>query len=309
MKKITMRDTFWNRVYELAKEDKDVIVVAADMGAPSLDKFRTDLTSQFVNTGIAEQNAMLISTGLALAGKKVFVYAIAPFITMRCYEQIRNYPAGMDLPITIVGVGAGFGYDDSGPTHHSVEDITILRCLPNMQIFSASDNNMTAKFADMAYASKHPNYVRLDRIVLPNIYDEGHDFSAGLEVLRGVNDVNILSTGNMIQTALEVSDKLKQEGINVGVIDAYRIPIDYEVFKNTVDGAKKIITLEEHTLSGGLGSQVCEMIFDMDLDIKVKRLGLDFSQKYCYTYGGRGVVHTVYGLDADSVQKLIKEMI
>ena len=126
MKKITMRDTFWNRVYELAKEDKDVIVVAADMGAPALDKFRTDLTNQFVNAGIAEQNAMLISTGLALAGKKVFVYAIAPFITMRCYEQIRNYPAGMDLPVTVVGVGAGFSYEDSGPTHHSIEDITIL---------------------------------------------------------------------------------------------------------------------------------------------------------------------------------------
>lgn len=177
MKMLTMRDTFWNRVYDLAKEDKYVIVVSADMGAPALDKFRRDFTHQYVNAGIAEQNAMLISTGLALAGKKVFVYAIAPFITMRCYEQIRIYPAGMDLPVTIVGVGAGICYEESGPTHHSVEDISIMRCLPNMQIFSASDNNMTAKFADMAYESKHPCYVRLDRIVLPNIYDEKETFA------------------------------------------------------------------------------------------------------------------------------------
>ena len=309
MKKITMRDTFWNRVYELAKEDKDVIVVAADMGAPALDKFRTDLTNQFVNAGIAEQNAMLISTGLALAGKKVFVYAIAPFITMRCYEQIRNYPAGMDLPVTVVGVGAGFSYEDSGPTHHSIEDITILRCLPNMQIFSASDNNMTAKFADMAYESKHPNYMRLDRIVLPNIYDEGYNFESGIGVLRKVADINILSTGNMIHTALEVSDKLKEEGIDVGVIDAYKLPINYEVFKDTVANAKKIVTLEEHTLPGGLGSNVCEAVMDCGLPIQVKRLGLDFSKKYCYVYGGREVIHSAYGLNVESVQKIIKDMI
>ena len=239
MNKITMRDTFWNRVYGLAKEDKNVIVIAADMGAPSLDKFRVDFANQFINAGIAEQNAMLVATGLAMTGKKCFVYAIAPFITLRCYEQVRNYPAGMDLPITVVGVGAGICYEDSGPTHHSVEDITLFRCLPNMQIFNASDNNMTAKFADMAYQSKHPNYVRLDRIVLPNIYDENYDFSSGLGVLRDVSDINILSTGNTIQTALEVSDSLKNEGINVGVIDAYKIPIDYDVFSKTVQGAKK----------------------------------------------------------------------
>ena len=309
MKKITMRDTFWNRVYDLAKEDKNVIVVAADMGAPALDKFRKDFTNQFVYAGIAEQNAILISTGLALTGKKVFAYAIAPFITLRCYEQIRNYPAGMDLPITIVGVGAGICYEDSGPTHHAVEDISVLRCLPNMQIFSASDNNMTAKFADMAYESKHPNYVRLDRIVLPNIYEEGYDFQSGLGVLREVSDINILSTGNMIQTALKVSDQLKQEGINVGVIDAYKIPVDYETFKAVTKGTKKIITLEEHTLPGGLGSQICEIIADCGLSIQIKRLGFDFRKKYCYVYGGREVVHPVYGLDSESVKQAVKDMI
>ena len=309
MKKLTMRDTFWNRVYELAKEDKDIIVVAADMGAPALDKFRRDFTNQFVNAGIAEQNAMLISTGLAMAGKKVFVYAIAPFITMRCYEQIRIYPAGMNLPITIVGVGAGICYEESGPTHHAVEDISILRCLPNMKIFSASDNNMTSKFADLSYNRKGPTYVRLDRIVLPNIYEENIDFTSGLGVLRELGEINILSTGCMIKTALEVSDRLKEKGVKVGVLDAYNIPIENELFVKTVKNTKKMVTLEEHNLAGGLGSHICELILDNELDIKVKRLGFDFSKNYCYAYGGRSIVHPLYGLDTDNVLKTVEGMI
>lgn len=297
----TMRDTFWNRIYELAKIDRDVVVIAADMGAPALDKFRRDLPGQFINAGIAEQNAMLVATGMALKGKKVYVYAIAPFITMRCYEQIRIYPAGMNLPITIVGVGAGVCYEESGPTHHAVEDISILRILPNMKIYSACDNNMTKRFADLTYAEKSPSYVRLDRIILPNIYPEGTDFAEGLGILRPVSDITIMATGCMIKTALEVSDTLQKKGIKIGVIDAYRIPVDAEKFLSMAKGIKTLYTLEEHTLPGGLGSQICEIAMDHDIGIKVKRLGFDFSKKYCYTYGGREQIHPEYQLDAASI--------
>ncbi|MCI8490139.1 MAG: 1-deoxy-D-xylulose-5-phosphate synthase [Lachnospiraceae bacterium] len=300
-KQITMRDTFWNRIYELAKVDKDIIVIAADMGAPALDKFRIDLPGQFVNAGIAEQNAMLVATGLALKGKKVYVYAIAPFITMRCYEQIRIYPAGMNLPITIVGVGAGVCYEESGPTHHAVEDISILRILPNMKIYSACDNNMTKMFADLTYSEKSPNYVRLDRIILPNIYPEGSDFSEGIGVLRPVSGITVMATGCMIKTALEVSDILKKKGVNIGVLDAYNIPVDAEKFINMTKHVKILYTLEEHTLPGGFGSQICEIVVDHDLDMKVRRLGFDFSRNYCYTYGGRQYIHPEYGLDAANI--------
>lgn len=304
---ITMRDTFWNRIYELAKEDKDIIVIAADMGAPALDKFRIELPGQFVNVGIAEQNAMLVATGLALKGKKVYVYAIAPFITMRCYEQIRIYPAGMNLPITIVGVGAGVCYEESGPTHHAVEDISILRILPNMKIYSACDNNMTKKFADLTYKEKSPNYVRLDRISLPNIYPEGTDFSDGIGILRPIADIVIVATGCMIKTALEVSDVLKEKGIHVGVIDAYNIPVDVEKFINATKGVRMLYTLEEHTLPGGLGSQICEIVMDYDMGMKVRRLGFDFSRRYCYTYGGRQQIHLEYGLDTASICEKIQK--
>jgi len=300
-KTMAMRDVFWNRIYELAKNDRDVIVISADMGAPALDKFRVDLPAQFINAGIAEQNAMLIAAGLALKGKKVYTYAIAPFITMRCYEQIRLYPAGMNLPITIVGVGAGVCYEESGPTHHSVEDISILRILPNMTIYSASDNSMTKSFADITYQQKSPGYVRLDRIALPNIYPDGADFQEGIGVLRPIAEKNILATGNMVSRALEVSDALKEKGISVGVIDAYNIPVQVEKFAQLTKGTSMLYTLEEHTLPGGLGSQICELIMDYELPLKVKRFGFDFSRSYCYTYGGRGPIHKQYGLDAQSL--------
>lgn len=298
---ITMRDTFWNRVYELAKKDRDVIVIAADMGAPALDKFRRDLPGQFINAGIAEQNAMLIATGLALKNKKVYVYAIAPFITMRCYEQIRIYPAGMCLPVTIVGVGAGVCYEESGPTHHAVEDISLLRILPNMKIYSASDNNMTEKFADLTYEEKSPNYVRLDRIVLPNIYPAGTDFSRGLGILRPVSDITIMATGCMINTALKVSECLGKKGIHIGVVDAYNIPVKIDLFQEMAKSIKTLYTLEEHTLPGGLGSQICELIMDYDLPVKIRRMGFDFSKEYCYTYGGRKEIHPQYGMDVESI--------
>ena len=150
MNNITQRDAFWNKIYDLAKDNKDIVVVSADMGAPSLDKYRTDLPAQFINVGIAEQNGILVASGLARAGKRVFVYAIAPFITFRCLEQIRVNNSIMKIPITVVGVGAGFGYEDSGPTHHMIEDFALIRCMPSLVVNSISDSTMSAAVAEMS---------------------------------------------------------------------------------------------------------------------------------------------------------------
>ena len=139
---ITQRDAFWDEIYRLAKIDRDIVVISADMGAPSLDKFRTDLPGQFVNTGIAEQNAILIASGLAKEGKKVFVYAIASFLTLNCIEKIRVQNGMMNIPINLVGVGAGFSYPDSGPTHHLIEDIAIMRSIPNITTYCVTDANI-----------------------------------------------------------------------------------------------------------------------------------------------------------------------
>ena len=303
-----MRDAFWNKVYEIARKDSNVIVVSADMGAPALDKFREGLSGQFINTGIAEQNAILISAGMALGGKKVFAYAIAPFITLRCYEQIRLELGAMNIPVTLVGVGAGFGYDDSGPTHHTIEDLSIMRILPNMTVNNITDSVMASAFAEMSCKMTSPNYIRLDREVLPNIYKEGSDFSLGLAVLRQSNDICIVTTGNMVHRALEVSNELRNQSVEVGVIDLYRLPINEKLFLEAVDGVKRIITLEEHTIPGGMGSTVAEVLTDNNKFIPLKRLGLDCRKGYYYKYGGRKNIQSLYGLDKESLVKKVLEL-
>ncbi|MBI5741894.1 MAG: 1-deoxy-D-xylulose-5-phosphate synthase [Nitrospirae bacterium] len=307
MNNISQRDAFWNRVYEIARKDTEVVVISADMGAPALDKFRRDMPSQFVNVGIAEQNAITIAAGLRLAGKKVFVYAIAPFITLRCLEQIRVENAIMDIPVTIVGVGAGFGYEDSGPTHHIIEDIAIMRSMPRIQIHSITDSVMASAFADISYHLKTTNYIRLDRQILPDVYHEGSDFTEGLSILRESDDCYIISTGSMTHTALELARDLEGRNINAGVIDVYNIPINGDALAEKVRNVKKLISLEEHFLPGGLGSAVCEVLNDYNIPLRVRRLGLSTDKLYCYKYGGREVIRGYYGVDKGSLAKDIAE--
>lgn len=305
----TMRDVFWKRVYEFAKEDRNIVVLSADFAAPALDKFRLELPAQYIHTGISEQNTILLATGLALSGKKVFCTAIAPFITMRCFEQIRLYPAGMNLPITIVGVGAGVCYEDSGPTHHAVEDIRILRGLPHMKIFSAADNIATRAFADLSINLDSPNYVRLDRMTLPDVHQVNSDFSSGIVEIKPKQKINILATGCTLNNAVAVAERLASENISIGVMDACIFPFANEVFVNKFEDTDILITLEEHVLSGGLGSHICELVMDCELDIKVKRMGFDFSDGYCCSYGGRAAIQEKYGFDTESIIDKIKELV
>ncbi len=305
MENISQRDAFWGRIYELARQDKDIILVTADMGAPALDKFRTDLRAQYIDVGIAEQQAVALATGLALCGKKTFAYAIAPFISLRCYEHIRVDLASMNLPVTLVGVGAGVSYDDSGPTHHAVDDLSALRILPNLKIHNITDSIMARAFADISCELDCPNYVRLDRKILPDIYEEGTDFSLGLTVLAPNADICIVATGNMVHRALEVREELKNKGRDVGVIDVYTLPVNEDAFIDIVGNVKQIVTLEEHTLPGGLGSMICEVLADNGILKPIKRLGMDFMAGYCYKYGGRNNIQSLYGLDKDSLLNTI----
>lgn len=307
MTNISQRDAFWNKLYEIAWQDKDVILVSADMGAPSLDKFRKDLPSQFVNVGIAEQNAILIAAGLALSGKKVFAYAIAPFITLRCLEQIRIEVAMMNVPVTIVGVGAGLGYEDSGPTHHLTEDIAVMRSMPNITIHSVTDSVMASALAEISCKMKTPNYVRLERQFFPDIYSEKTDFHKGISVLKENRDYYILSTGSMTHIALETAKRLEKKNMSIGVIDIYTLPVNEKLFLKMVSGAKKLITLEEHFLPAGFGSIICEVLADNNVLIPVKRLGLPVDKGYCYKYGGRENLRKYYGLDKDSIEQKVAQ--
>jgi len=306
---ISERDSFWTELYNLARKDSNIVVVAADMGAPALDKFRKDLGGQFINSGIAEQSTVTTAAGLSMAGKKVFAYAIAPFITLRAYEQTKCVLAAMNIPVTLVGVGSGFSYEDSGPTHHTIEDLSIMRILPNLTVHNASDHVMAASFARLSLTLKHPNYVRLDRLVQPTIYKSTDDFSSGLFVLRKSKSAMIVATGNMVHNALGIADSLKKTGVDVGVIDLFTLPIPKTVFLSAISGVKKIITMEEHTLPGGLGSAVLEVLSDNGVSTPVKRIGLNFENHYCYQYGGRETMQKICGIDTEASMMQIKHFL
>ncbi len=302
MNNISPRDAFWNKVYELAQKDKDIVIVTADMGAPSLDKFRKNLSTQFVNVGIAEQNAVTLASGLTLAGKKVFIYAIAPFISLRCLEQIRVENAIIKIPITIVGVGVGFGYEDSGPTHHLIEDVAIMRSMPNIRINNVTDNILAEYFADKCCQKKTvTDYIRLDRLSHSDIYNSKYDFSSGLAVAKKAKDYYIISSGTMVPVALKAAENLSKNKIDIGVIDIFNLPINERKLISLLKGVKKIITLEEHFLTGGLGSAIAEVLCDNSLLIPHKRLGIALEKGYCYKYGGREIIRKYYGIDQESV--------
>lgn len=301
---ISMRDFFFDKLCDIARDNKKIVIVSADMNAPALDKRIKELGNQYINTGIAEQGALLVASGLALAGKKPYVYAIAPFVTTRIHEFIKLEMGVMKLPITVVGVGAGFSYDEAGPTHHTTEDISIIRAIPNLAIFSPSDAEMAKSFALLTSVMKTPAYIRLDRQLLPQIYGSAENFIDGYCSLKDGKDIAIIATASMVHNAIEASDYLaKENGASIGVIDLYRPqPLNPELV-NILRRYKQVITVEEHMLNGGLGSIISELITDNQLNTKLKRIGLD---KYHYLYGTRGNIQNSTGLGVEDIVKTIK---
>ncbi|MEK7376008.1 MAG: transketolase, partial [Candidatus Margulisiibacteriota bacterium] len=185
-----LRDILIEKIYEKMKTDRDIFFLSADFGSFMLDKLRADFKDRFYNVGIAEQNLINVSTGLALEGYTVFAYGIAPFLIMRAYEQIRINLALLSalrpINVNIIGVGAGLSYDVSGPTHHCLEDIGIIRMLPNIELFCPSDGILMEKLTDHIFKTKSPKYLRLDGKYLPDIYDK----ESNIEVEKGYCELN-----------------------------------------------------------------------------------------------------------------------
>lgn len=302
----SMRDAFLDELYDIAREDRQVILLSNDFGAPSLDKFREDCASQFIHIGIAEQNMVNVATGLAMAGKIVYMYSIAPFLPLRCFEQIRVHLSFKRFHVTGVMVGTGYSYDLSGPTHQALEDITIMNTLPGMTILTASDSVMGAAFARMTYENPGPKYVRFDREKLPSLYSEQEDFSDGLGVLREGRDLTIIATGIMVHQALKVADELARHSIDAGIIDLYRIkPLNEELLIGAARKTGRILTIEESFISSGIGSIISGLLADRGEGIKLKRLGIP--NQYFSQGGSREELQRLCGLDVDSITRTTLE--
>lgn len=303
---VDIRDAFFDELYQIAKDDVDVVFMAADMGAFSLERFRRDFPDRFINVGISEQNLISSAAGLALAGKKVFVYAIIPFVTLRCLEQIKVDLCVMNLPVTVVGAGSGFTYSNDGPTHHAIEDVSIMRALPGMTIFNPSDQIKAQAAAQSAYKATGPVYIRLDKGVWPILNQVDSRFSNGMAYIRKGTRFLIIATGSMTHVSLRIADSIEASGICVGVVDLFQLK---PVTKDLAEVAKEykfIVTLEEHTLPGGMGGAVVEFFADEGLMIPVKRLGIP--NVYPEGYGDRDCMLRTVELDINSISAKIIQL-
>lgn len=303
-----MRDTFFDVLFNLARKDKNLILITADIGAVCHNEFRQKLPEQYINIGVAEQNMIGVAAGLALAGKMVYVYSIIPFVTMRCYEQIRVDLCTMNLPVTVVGIGAGFDYSTLGPTHHGTEDIGLMGLLPNMSIYSPSDSRMAGLMAKICYEQRSgPKYVRLDREGIPLIYKQSKqiDIKKGFTVLKKKSDGYIISTGRMLVTALKVAQELSSASLEIGVIDLFRIkPMNKAMLWQTIKNSKFIITLEEHFVNGGIGSIFAQFLIENNAGIPFKAIGLD--NAFCRKYGVRKYLQRLNHIDQDGIAKSLQ---
>lgn len=304
----TMRDVFIDALYEKMAENDKIFFLSADFGAPSLDKLRKDFKDRFINVGIAEQNLINTAVGLALENYVVYAYAIAPFITMRPYEQIRQNLAiasqTKTLNVNLIGVGAGLSYGLSGPSHHCLEDISIMRTLPNFMIFSPSDWKLTKYFVDYSIKIKTPKYLRLDGKPLPAIYKKTNDviFKQGFcELLKG-KKVCLISTGFMVHQALKVAKNFQ----DMGVIDIFLLkPLKENLLFNKLKKYRYLITLEEGFINkGGLDALVSKVLANQGANIPLKSLG--FGDKYLFEVGDRNYLHKLNKLDDGNLVKIIK---
>lgn len=315
MENKAMRDVFIEQLYYRMRDDKSIFFLCADFGSPKLDKLKEDFKDRFINVGIAEQNLINVSTGLALEGFTVYAYAIAPFLTMRSYEQIRInlslHAQLKEINVNLVGVGAGLSYDVSGPTHHCLEDIAIMKVLPNLEVFSPSDWMLTQAFVDYSLRVKKPKYIRLDGKPLPQIYNSIKDFKIehGFCELKKREKICLVSTGIMTHKALEVAKRLSKDSIDIGVIDIFLIkPLKEALFIKALEKYQAVLTLEEGFVnSGGLDNLVLQLINRKNPGIKFKNMG--FSQRYVFDIGSRDYLHKLNRLDEGSIIKNIKALL
>lgn len=297
-----MRDAFIDTLYKAAQMDRNIFFISADFGAASLDAFRNTFPSQFIHAGISEQNMVDVGAGLAISGKKVFLYAMAPFITARCYEQVKAVVASMQLPITLIAVGVGLGYDHATLTHFTPEDMACMKALNGIEVLTPSDAESAEVLAQRAVARPAFRYVRLDRQQQAPVYNG--NFASVLDngfcSLAEGDKVCIVTCGILIQKAMKARASLQERGVEVGVIDIFRIkPLNAQGLRKALEKYRAVLTVEEQLLDGGFGSAVAEALIDGRMLKPMKRLGI--KDGFEVVNGHRDHLHQLYHIDTPDI--------
>lgn len=308
-KKIATREAYGKALSELAKTNKNVVVLDADLSkSTKTADFKAVAPERFFNMGIAEGNMMGVAAGMSTCGKIPYVSTFAMFAAGRAFEQIRNSICYPNLNVKICATHAGLTVGEDGATHQAIEDLSLMRSIPNMTVINPADAIETEQVIKAISEINGPCYVRLGRMAVANVNDEStYKFELGKGVtLSEGEDATIIATGIMVEAALEAKNILAEEGINARVINIHTLkPIDKEIIIKAAKETKAIVTAEEHSIIGGLGSAVSEVVVE-NYPVIVKRIGIND----CFGESGKPNELLVrYGLTAENIVKSIKEAI
>jgi len=301
-----MRNTFAAEITALAEKDPRIVLLSGDIGNRLFNDYKDRFPERFYNCGVAEANMTGMAAGLALSGLRPVTYTITPFATTRCMEQIRLDVCYQNLPVVIVGTGSGLSYAGLGATHHSLEDISFLRSLPNMTVICPADTVEVS--LDLRAVMRHnaPVYIRLGKKGEPLIHQTPPEFTIGKGiVLRNGKDVCILGTGNMLPTAIQTADDLSQKGIAAQVVSIHTVkPLDDHLLQDAFSRCKVVVTIEEHSLIGGLGSAVAEWAADhAHLQTRLLRFGT--ADKFIHEAGSQSYTRQKQGLTTQNIAEKV----
>lgn len=304
-----MRKTSLNSVYELAKTDPSIVFIGSDLGPGVLDNMKNEMPERFFMEGVAEQHIVGMAAGMAMEGMKPFVNTIATFLTRRCFEQVAIDLCLHDLPVKLIANGGGVVYAPLGPTHLATDDIGILRTLPNMTIVAPCDADEMRRLMPATLDWQHPIYIRLakggDNIVSNN----SHGFEIGKAILlREPKDGLFVSTGVMTQKCLSAAELLVKDGLEAGVLHMHTIkPLDSKSINELIPSVKKLVTVEEHSKIGGLGSAILEEVSDSCPEQlhKIRRVGID--DYFANQYGSQETLLDAFGISIERIARVMRE--
>ena len=301
-----MRNTLSNTLTKLAEKDDKIILLVGDIGFGVFDEFCKKFPSRFINTGVAEANMIGTAAGLALTGMKPVVYTIIPFLIMRTFEQVRNDICMQNLPVTLVGVGGGLSYGTLGPTHHAIEDISIMRSLPNMRVISPCDPTEVDWSFKNIMNSPCPTYFRLGKGGESNLLSDKdikeNKFTQPLEIYSG-KDVCIISSGHLLKEAIATREILEANRIKTSIINIHQIKPENKDINKRIGKKKLLVTLEEHSIIGGLGDMVLSSISSYENSPPVIKLGI--KDKFIKTIGDREYLLKEENLTPDAISEFI----
>lgn len=302
-----MRNHVIDAITEMAENNKNIMLVNADLGFGVVDEFHKRFPDRYVNVGIAEQNMTSIAAGLALEGNMVFTYSIGNFPTLRCIEQIRNDVCYHNANVKILSVGGGFAYGDLGMTHHATEDIAMMRALPNMRVYVPADAIEAVACIKEICSFDGPAYLRMARGKEPIQHEEGTelDIKRLIPMNEEEGEISVMTVGTVLEEALKLKDSLNKKGISVSVYASPSVkPIDEVGIEKLALRSRLLVTMEEHNIIGGFGGAVAEVLSGIRaMHAPLLRIGLQ--DTYTSEVGDQNYIREYYGISAERVEKEI----